>query len=284
MISYLNGRYVPHDEIRISPDDRGFLFADGLYEVMRSYRGDLFQVQAHLDRLSYGVRALRYRVHDFGYLAEVARRLILENDLVQGDALVYIQVTRGEAPRNHRFPPQDTPLTVYASATAFSPCRKEQEKGIHVILVPDQRWARCDIKTVSLLANTLAHQQAFEANASEALFVRDGVVLEGTRSNLFAVFNGTLTTPPKTNYLLPGITRQVVLDLCKKISITCRERTILASELDQAEELMITGTTAEITPIIRIDGKNGGSGSPGILTKKLQQAFLEFVDSTSDHE
>jgi D-alanine transaminase len=284
MISYLNGRYMPHDEIRISPDDRGFLFSDGLYEVMRSYSGALFQVQAHLDRLSYGARALRYRVHDFPYLADVSRRLVRDNGLAQGDALVYIQVTRGAVPRSHRFPPRDTPLTVYASATPFSPRREEQEQGIHVILVPDQRWARCDIKTVSLLANTLAHQQAFETNALEALFVRDGVVLEGTHSNLFAVFNGTLTTPPRTNYLLPGITRQVVLDLCEKLSIPCRERSILASELDQAEELMITGTTVEITPIVRLNGDKAGSGSPGRLTKKLQQAFLEFVNSSSGHE
>jgi D-alanine transaminase len=284
MISYLNGTYVPHDEIRISPDDRGFLFADGLYEVMRSYSGALFQVQAHLDRLSYGAKALRYGVHNFPYLADVARRLIRENGLTQGDALIYIQVTRGAAPRSHRFPAQDTPLTVYASATPFSPRREEQEQGIHAILVPDQRWARCDIKTVSLLANTLAYQQAFEANASEALFVRDGVVLEGAHTNLFAVFNGILTTPPRTNYLLPGITRQVMLDLCEKLSIPCRERTILASEIDQAEELMITGTTAEITPIVRLNGEKAGSGSPGTLTKKLQQAFLEFVNSSSGNE
>jgi D-alanine transaminase len=280
MISYLNGSYLPHNEIHISPDDRGFLFADGLYEVMRSYNGDLFQVQAHLDRLSYGAKALRYRIHDFPYLAEVARRLIRDNGLTQGDALIYIQVTRGEAPRSHRFPAYDTPLTVYARATPFFPRREEQEQGIHVIMVPDQRWARCDIKTVSLLANTLAHQQAFEANASEALFVRDGVVLEGTHSNLFAIFNGILTTPPRTNYLLPGITRQVVLDLCEKLSIPCRERTILASELDQAEELMITGTTTEISPIVRLNRDKAGSGRPGELTKKLQQAFLKFVNSS----
>lgn len=284
MISYLNGHYMTHEELRISPDDRGFLFSDGLYEVMRSYTGVLFQVRAHLDRLSYGAKALRYRIIDFHYLADVARRLIGDNGLTQGDALVYLQVTRGEAPRSHKFPPQDTPLTVYAKATPFSPRRQEQEKGIHAILVPDQRWARCDIKTISLLANTLAHQQGFENNAAEALFVRDGAVLEGTHSNLFAVINGLLTTPPRTNYLLAGITRQVVLSLCRKHGISCQERTIFASELDRAEELMITGTTAEITPIVRLDGNTVGSGSPGKLTIELQQAFLEFVGSPSGHE
>jgi D-alanine transaminase len=284
MISYLNGHYLPHEEIHISPDDRGFLFSDGLYEVMRSYSGALFQVQAHLDRLSYGAKALRYTVTDFSYLADVAHRLIQDNGLTHGDALVYLQVTRGAASRSHRFPPHDTPLTVYAKATPFSPRRDEQEHGINVILVPDQRWARCDIKTISLLANTLAHQQAFENNAAEALFVRDGVVLEGTHSNLFAVLNGILTTPPRTNYLLTGITRQVVLRLCRKHSISYQEKTILASELKQAEELMVTGTTTEITPITRIDGDPVGSGSPGKYATELQQAFFEFVGSSSGQE
>jgi len=284
MISYLNGQYMPHEEIRISPDDRGFLFSDGLYEVMHSYSGRLFQVQAHLDRLSYGAKALRYKVVDFRYLADVARRLIRDNGLTQGNALVYLQVTRGEAPRSHQFPPPDTPLTVYAKATPFSPRRQEQAQGIHVILVPDQRWARCDIKTVSLLANTLANQEGFEKNAAEALFVRDGAVLEGTHSNLFAVFNGVLTTPPRTNYLLTGITRQVVLSLCRKHAVSYQERTILASELEQAEELMITGTTSEITPIVRLNGDMAGSGSPGNRTKELQEAFFEFVHSSSEHE
>jgi D-alanine transaminase len=284
MISYLNGDYLPHDEIRISPDDRGFLFSDGLYEVIRSYSGALFQAESHLDRLSYGAKALRYKVVDFHYLADVANRLIRDNGLIQGDALVYFQVTRGAAPRSHQFPSQDTPLTVYAKAMPFSARREEQEQGINVILVPDQRWARCDIKTVSLLANTLAHQKASETNAQEALFVRDGVVLEGTRSNLFAVFNDILVTPPRTNYMLGGITRQVVLDLCHKHSISCQERTILASELDEAEELMITGTTAEITPIVRINGAPAGSGSPGRLTMELQKVFWEFAASSSGYK
>ncbi|MFW6147257.1 MAG: aminotransferase class IV [Thermodesulfobacteriota bacterium] len=284
MISYLNGNYLPHKEIRISPDDRGFLFSDALYEVMHSYGGRLFQVQAHLNRLSYGAKALRYTIVDFNYLADVARRLIRDNGLTKGNALVYIQVTRGEAPRSHLFPSPDTPLTVYAKATPFSPRSQEREEGIRAILVPDQRWARCDIKTVSLLANTAANQEAFEKNAAEALFVRDGAVLEGTHTNLFAVLNGVLTTPPRTNYLLTGITRQVVLNLCRKHAVSYQERTILASELEQAEELMITGTTSEITPIVCLNGNTVGSGRPGNLTTYLQQAFLEFVDSSPSHE
>lgn len=281
MLEYLNGRYLPRGEIAISPDDRGFLFSDGLYEVIRTYDGRLFQAQAHLDRLNYGARALRFNRVDFSYLTEVAQELIQRNDLTKGDSTVYIQVTRGVAPRTHHFPPPETPLTVYAAATPLLTRQAELERGINIIFVPDQRWARCDIKTVSLVANVLAHQQAQESNAIEAVFVRDGVVLEGTRSNFFAVLEEVVITPPKTNYILGGITRQVVLDLCKKLSIPCQQRPIFESETNQASELMIVGTTAEITPVVQINRQRVGSGKPGPITRFLQKAFREMVSSTS---
>ena len=281
MLEYLNGRYLSRDKITISPDDRGFLFSDGLYEVIRTYDGRLFQVQSHIDRLSYGARALRFNKEDFSYLTEVSEELIQRNDLTRGDSLVYIQVTRGVAPRTHYFPPPETPLTVYADATPFVARQADLERGINIILVPDQRWARCDIKTVSLVANVLAHQQARESNAVEAVFVRDGVVLEGTRSNFFAVLEGKVVTPPKTNYILGGITREVVLDLCKNLSIPCKQRPIFESEISQASELMIVGTTAEITPIAQINRQRVGSGKPGPITRFLQKAFREMVSSTS---
>jgi len=281
MLAYLNGDYLPRDEIAISPDDRGFLFSDGLYEVIRTYDGRLFQVQSHIDRLSYGARALRFNKEDFSYLTEVAEELIQRNDLTRGDSLVYIQVTRGAAPRTHYFPPPETPLTVYAAATPFVARQADLERGINIILVPDQRWARCDIKTVSLVANVLAHQQARESNAVEAVFVRDGVVLEGTRSNFFAVLEGKVVTPPKTNYILGGITRKVVLGLCKNLSIPCQQRPIFESEISQASELMIVGTAAEITPIAQINRQRVGSGKPGPITRFLQKAFREMVSSTS---
>ena len=280
MVGYLNGSYLPKERIAISPDDRGFLYSDGLYEVIRSYDGTLFQAQAHLDRLNYGARAIRLNTVDFQYLIDVAQELIQRNHLSQSDATVYLQVTRGIAPRAHRFPSPEIPLTIYATASSFSPKNAAFEDGISVILVPDQRWARCDIKTVSLIANVLAHQQARDREASEAILVRDGVALEGTSSNFFGIFDGTVVTAPKTNYILGGITRQVVLDICKNLSIPFQERPILEHELPHAEELMVIGTTTEITPIVTIDKKNVGSGRPGTITRRLQETFREFVTST----
>jgi D-alanine transaminase len=267
MVGYLNGSYLPKERIVISPDDRGFLFSDGLYEVIRSYEGTLFQAKAHFDRLNRGARAIRFNTVDFQYLIDVAQELIQRNRLSQGDATVYLQVTRGIAPRAHSFPSPETPLTIYATASSLSPKNAAFEDGISVILVPDQRWARCDVKTVSLIANVLAHQQARDHEAAEAILVRDGVALEGTSSNFFGVFEETVVTTPKTNYILGGITRQVVLDICKSLSIPFQEKPILEPELQHAEELMIVGTTTEITPIVAIDRKRVGSGRPGTITR-----------------
>jgi D-alanine transaminase len=280
MVGYLNGSYLPKEQIAISPDDRGFLFADGLYEVIRSYDGRLFQAQAHLDRLNYGARAIQFNTVDFLYLIDVAQELIHRNRLSQGDATVYLQVTRGIAPRTHLFPSPEVPLTIYATASSFSPPKAALEDGIGVILVPDQRWARCDVKAVSLIANVLARQQARNRGAAEAILVRDGVALEGTSSNFFGVLEGTVVTAPKTNYILGGITRQVVLDICRNLSIPFQERPILEAELQHLEELMIVGTTTEITPIVAIDKKKVGSGRPGTVTRRLQRAFREFVAFT----
>lgn len=278
MLSYFNGKYLPKEEIAVSPDDRGFIFADGLYEVMRSYKGRLFQAQAHIDRLAYGAREIRFNATDFNYLIGVAEELIRRNDLNKGDALVYIQVTRGVAPRLHQFPPPETPLTVYATAKPFEPKSREQEKGVSVIFVPDLRWARTDIKSIGLLPNVLAKQQAVESGAAEAVFIRDGSVTEGTRSNVFAVIEGTVITRPRTNYILSGITRKVVLELCTSLDIPFQERALFEAEARGADELFLAGTTVEITPIVRIDGNMVGSGKPGPVTKRLQEAFFNFRD------
>ena len=272
-ISYFNGQFLPIDQIAISPDDRGFLFADGLYEVMRSYNGLIFRAPDHISRLNFGARELRFNCTDFAYLIEVAEKLIRDNDLTRGDALIYIQVTRGAAPRQHRFPRTDTPLTVYASAGAFASKFDEQQNGINVIFVPDVRWARTNIKTVGLLPNVMAHQEALERQASEAIFVRDGFLMEGTHSNIFAVKSGEVITPPLSNHILNGITRKAVLEQCDSLSISIAERPISESEARQADELFITGTTVEITPVVRIEGQPVGSGAPGAVTRRLHDAF-----------
>jgi D-alanine transaminase len=277
MVAYYNGEFLPRDRVCISPDDRGFLFADGLYEVIRSYRGNLFQLSAHIERLNYGAREIRLKSTDFGFLAEVAEELIRRNGLTEGDALVYLQVTRGSAPRKHRFPPEETPLTVFACATPFEADFEAQEKGIKAIFVPDQRWARTDIKSVGLLPNVLAQQRAYEEGAQEAIFLRQGAVMEGTHSNALFVFDGVVTSPPRTNYILEGITRKVIRRLCSETGIPYREAPVFELRARRAEEVFITGTTVEVMPVVRIDGHRIADGKPGEVTRRLQESFRRFV-------
>jgi len=258
-------------------DDRGFLFADGIYEVIHSYEGHLFQMDAHLQRMEHGLRFLHIAVDDVRAMREVAEQLIVENGLISGEATVYVQITRGSAPRTHGFPPASTPPTVYAAATQYVPQRDQAEEGIAAILVPDLRWARCDIKSVALLPNVLARQRAIEAGVADAVFVRDGVALEGTSSNFFGVFNGEVVTAPKTNYILPGITRDVVVGLCAEIGVPVHEAPILEHQLGKAEELFLTSTTVEIRPIVQLSDQPVGTGTPGPVTRRIQQAFRDLI-------
>jgi D-alanine transaminase len=277
MIVYLNGQYIPRQRASIDVDDRGFLFADGVYEVIHSYEGHLFQMDAHLQRLEHGLRSLHIAIGDVQVVGEVVERLIAENGLTSGEAMVYIQITRGSAPRTHAFPPAGTPLTVYAAAKKYTPQRDQAEDGIAVILVPEPRWVRCDIKSVALLPNVLARQRAIEAGVADAIFVRDGVAIEGTSSNFFGVFNGQVVTAPKTNYILPGITRGVVIGLCADIGVPVHETPIMEHQLGEAEELFLTSTLTEIRPIVRLNDRPVGTGIPGPVTRRIQQAFRDLV-------
>jgi D-alanine transaminase len=274
VLVYLNGEYLPRAEARVPIDDRGFLFADGVYEVIRIYDGRPFLFEDHIARLGNGLRALRIKGVDLDAFSAVAERLIAENGLQTGDASLYLQVTRGAAPRAHQFPPPDVAPTVFASAQRFEQHPPTYfEQGVSAITVPDSRWARCDIKSISLLPNVLANQQAHERGAFEALFVRDGIVLEGSHSNLFMVFDDGLVTYPASNYILAGITRRYVLGLAQQLGIPAREGLVPIDRLLEADELFLSGTTTEIMPVVRVDGRSIGSGSPGPQTRRLQEAF-----------
>jgi D-alanine transaminase len=277
MIVYFNRQFIPKTEVRINPDDRGFLFADGAYEVIRSYRGKLFKAGEHLARLNRSLGFLRINLPEKVSFREIGLRLIEQNDLQEEDANIYIQVTRGCAVRKHAFPDEDIPATLYASISSFERPVKKQEKGVKVILVPDSRWTRCDIKSISLLPNVLASQRAREENAEEAIFIRDGVALEGSHSSFCAVFNNRLTTAPNSNYILPGITREVVLQLCRDVNIAFDESPIIANRLKDADELMLLSTSLEVTPVVQVDDWKVGSGEPGAATRKLQQAFEKLI-------
>ena len=269
---YFNGEYVPKDSVRLSPDDRGFLFGDGIYEVVRSYAGRIFCLDQHLRRMHNGLCELRIRGADAAQFGEVVQELLTRNDLAHDDAIVYLQVTRGAAPRRHAFPLTPTTPTMYAVASSFQ-SRGDPTSGTKVITTPDIRWTRCDIKTVNLLGNCLANQQAQESGATEAVLVRDGVALEATASSFFGVFDGEVRTAPKSNYILPSITRSVALELCVELGIPHREAPIFVNELPAAEELFLAGTTVEIMPILEIDGHTVGNGKPGPVQQRLFEAF-----------
>ena len=273
MTVYYNGRFMRKEEVHISPDDRGFLLADGAYEVIRAYGGKFFKCQAHLQRLERSLQALRIAQPEASKLRDIAEELIRRNDLGQGDAIVYLQITRGSAPRRHAFPEEGTPPTIYLSASPVRSSPEKAERGVRIILVPDIRWMRCDIKSVALLPNVLASQEAKERGAEEAVFVRDGVITEGTHTNFCAVFGGQLVTHPRTNLILGGITRQVVLDLCHRLDIPSLESYIQDRDLKKASELMIVSTTVEVLPVVQVEDWPVGDGEPGPVTRKLQQAF-----------
>ena len=272
---YLNGEYLPKDRARISPDDRGFIFGDGIYEVVRVIDGRIFEWDAHAERMTRGLAGLRiaFGARDVDGMREVCDRLVRDNDLAGGEATVYAQVSRGTAPRVHHFPPTGTPPTVYAFAAKFTVPRELREKGAAAITHPDFRWARCDLKTVNLLGAVLARQAAAEAGAYEAILLRDGMMTEGAATNAFAVVGGVLRTYPLSNYILPGITRRVVIELAEEAGIALLQEPVTHAELPRASELFVCGTTTDVTPVVTLDGRPVGNGKPGPVTTKLRDAL-----------
>ena len=272
---FLNGEYVPAEKAMVSVDDRGYLFADGVYEVIRVYGGRPFRLDAHLDRLAHGLDDLQIELPSIDELDDIVEKLLDDNGLRSGDAKVYLQVTRGAAPRAHAFPKNAQP-SVYVAASPLKPHPGSFfENGVAAITVTDTRWSRCDIKSIALLPNVLANQRAHATGAFEALFVRDGIVLEGSHSNVWAVFDETLVTYPSCNYILSGITRDEVFDIAEASGIAAGEGLIPEEHLFDADELFLSGTTTEIMPIVSVDGTSIGNGKPGPMTRRLQQLYRE---------
>lgn len=276
---FLNGEFMAADEAKISVNDRGFLFGDGIYEVTPAYRGNLFRLPEHLGRMRRGLAAMRLDFDPAGF-EDLAIRLLAQNELDGVDAAyVYIQVTRGVAPRSHAFPKDPVPPTVYAFASEFHrPDIEHWQRGCTAITVPDRRWSRVDIKTIALLPNCLAQQAAVDAGVDDVVFVKNGVALEGSHNNLFAVFDGVVTTHPTTNEVLPGVTRAFVLELARSLGMPVSERAMPVEEFLTAEEVFFTGTTVEIRPTISIDGKPVGGGTVGTVTRALWTAFVEATN------
>jgi D-alanine transaminase len=278
-VAYLNGEFLAKDEAKIPVEDRGFIFGDGIYEVVRAIEGRLIAWPAHAARLANGLAGLRIdpKGTESATLEDVCGRLLRANGLATGEATIYLQVSRGVAPRTHHFPPAGTPTTIYASASKFTPNLEMRAKGAKGITFADQRWARCDLKTVNLLGPVLARQAAAEAGAYEAILHRDGMVMEGAATNCFAVLDGVLRTAPLTNYILPGITRSLLLPIAAKLGLKCEERAITLRELARVEELFVCGTTTDVQAIVTLDGASVGNGTVGPQTAKLRDAFAEFL-------
>lgn len=279
MIVYFNGEFMPKEEVCVSPDDRGFLFGDGVYEVFLVCKGQIFEAEAHFARLAYSLDGLTIPAPDMDELRDALDVLIERNELTDQNAKLYVQITRGVAPRDHAYPDAPIRPTVYASATPTTLRIQEWASGVQAILVPDIRWTRCDIKSLCLLPNIMASQQAKEAGAYEAIFVREGVITEGSHTTICAVFDGTLITHPLTQHILGGVTRQVVLRLCRELEIPYEERAIPAAGLEIADELMVLGTTTGVMPVTLVDGLKIGDGQPGPVTRQLQAALGELLDT-----
>lgn len=274
-IVYLDGEYLAPDAARISVFDRGFIFGDGIYEYVPVFGRRMFRLPHHLERLDNSLRAVSIpNPLNAGQWREMCERLIAGNDAE--DQSVYIHITRGAAPRDHAFPANATPTVfAYAQPLKYSSAA-ELANGVAAITAPDIRWSRCDIKAISLLANAMLRQQAIEAGAVEAILIRDGCMTEGAASNIFIVKNGGAITPPKSRFILPGITRDLAVELMRAHNVPCEERPVNEAELRSADEIWLTSSSREILPITALDGKPVGTGKPGAVHARVFSLYRDY--------
>ncbi|MDQ1333027.1 MAG: hypothetical protein QG576_1062 [Bacteroidota bacterium] len=277
--AYFNGKFLPKDDVKISPDDRGFLFADGIYEVVRWYEGFFYDMPGHMSRLRRSLNEIRLSCIESESFPTVASELITRNNLQNIPSLVYLQITRGAAKRSHAFPGPDVHPTFYAFARGFHPEKEVIEAGINVIIRQETRWSRCDIKSVSLLPNILSFQEARDLNCHECIFVRDGMITECAHSNVFFVIKGVIYTHPESENILSGITRKNIIRIAGEIGIRVIETPVAENKLDEISEAFITNTSFEIAPVISINKIITGDGHPGPLTRAIREKFDEEIRS-----
>ena len=275
---YLNGQFLPPETARVSVFDRGFVFGDGVYEVIPVFGGRLFRLPQHLARLDASLREIRLaNPLNPAQWGEVFARLVREQG--GGDLSIYLQITRGVAPRDHAFPPNVAP-TVFAYAQPLKyPSAEQLAQGVAAVTCSDIRWLRCDIKAIALLANALLRQEAIDQGAAEAILLRDGCVTEGAASSIFVVKHGRLVTPPKGPYILPGVTRDLVLELARAHGVACAEETVHEEALFGADEVWLTSSTREVLPVTRLNNKPVGSGRPGPMHARMLALYLAYKQS-----
>ena len=270
---YLNGEFLRLDEAKISVLDRGFIFGDGIYEVVPVYQGNAFRMAEHLNRLDRSLAALRIaQPFDRAGWIDLIQQLLARTDLETG--IVYLQVTRGVAKRDHQFPSVPVAPTVFGMVSAWSPPTAAQRaQGLAAISIPDERWLHCEIKSVSLLGNVLAKQQAVDAQVDEVVQFRDGYLTEGSSTNIWVVSGGKLLAPPKNNLILEGIRYGLMGELAAEAGIPFESRRISQQEVEQADELMLSSATKEVLAIVSLDGKPVGSGKPGPVFEQLRAGY-----------
>ena len=274
-IVYLNGDFMPLADARVPVLDRGFIFGDGVYEVIPVYSRRPFRLPEHLRRLQHSLDAIRLAnpLGD-GEWSRLIHEIVARN--AGDDQSVYLQVTRGVARRAHEFPGDAKPTVFVMSNPLAAPSREQIETGVACITAIDFRWLRCDVKSIALLANCLLKQLAVEAGAAEAILLRDGFLTEASASNVFAVRGGTLLAPPKDHLILPGITYDVVLELAAANRIPCEVRRIPEQELRTADEIWLSSSTKEVLAVTTLDGKAVGGGRPGALFGRMHALYQDF--------
>ncbi len=275
---FWNGQYDSIDRICIHPNDRGFLFGDGVYEVVRIYGGRCFEMAAHERRLLESAASIGIELEGFEGMEPVMKKLLSRQSLPDGNGVLYYQVTRGTAPRKHFFPEPTVQPNHYAYVQVLPVPDLELRPGAKAVSLPDRRWLECHIKSISLLGSVLAAEKAKQNQASEAVLHRDGIVTEGSHTNVFAVMDNILWTHPANHLVLNGITRRVVLELARRAGMEFKEVPIELAQLKNASEIFLTGTTVEIWPVVELDGLTVGDGKTGPITRELQSAFDQNVD------
>lgn len=283
MICHLNGEFLPIAEARIPVLDRGFIYGDGVYEVIPVYARQPFRLDGHLARLKRSLAAIRIDnpMTDAAWTALIAE-LVARNE--PSDQSVYIQVTRGVAKRDHSFPKDVLPTVFLMSNPLAIPTPEQVERGVVAVTTTDNRWYRCDIKSTALLANVLLRQFATDHGAAEAVLLRDGFLTEGSAANIFAVQNGVILTPAKSHLLLPGITYDVILELARSAGLALEQRDVSEAEVRSADELWLTSASREVLAITTLDGRPVGKGVPGPMFRRMHALFQDLKRATGAHK
>lgn len=272
---YLNGRFLPLEQAQISVLDRGFIFGDGVYEVIPAYSGHAFRLQEHLARLQRSLECVRLQnPYTSVQWQELVRELVAHNE--PEDQSIYIHVTRGVAPRDHAFPANTAPTVFILSSPLVTPPAAQIENGVAAVSARDIRWDRCDIKAIALLPNVLLRQQAIDAGAAETVLFRDGILTEGAASNIFAVEHGVILAPPKDHHMLPGITYDLVLELAAAHGVPAQIGYFNETRIRAADELWLTSSTKEVLAIVTLDGEPVADGKPGPLHRKMYGWYQDY--------